>query len=330
MFSERFSHIYVEEKAYGYEAAQAILNRLPDAQVIRIKHYKDVFNRPHQSLVFQKEARKLILALKTPPFIYPGSGLIQDFGFEQYLYAPIMMNCLYDCDYCILQGMYQSGNIVFFVNTDEYLEEAASLGDGVPKHLSISYDTDLLAFEGIYPITRKWIEAMALYPEIMMEIRTKSANYRILDDLEVRENVIFSWTLSPEIVVEKYEHHTVSLAKRLLSAKAAQEKGWKIRICIDPVLYIPGYENIYAAFLEEVFSVLNPELIHDVALGVFRLSSNHLKAMRRKGVNSDILYFPYEIENGAATYTAEMKEAMLAFIFAQLEKYISRESIYAV
>lgn len=330
MFSERFSHIYVEEKAWEYEATQAILKRLPEAQVIKIRHYKDVFNRPNQSLLFQKEARKLILALKTPPFIYPGSGLIQDFGFEQYLYAPIMMNCLYDCDYCILQGMYQSGNVVFFVNSDEYLAEAAGLGDGIPKHLSISYDTDLLAFEGIYPITRKWIETMVNYPEVMMEIRTKSANYRILDDLDVRENVIFSWTLSPDCIVEKYEHHTVSLAKRLQSAKAAQDKGWKVRICIDPVVDLPEYEKVYAEFLEEVFSILEPTKINDVALGVFRLSSNHLKNIRRKGVMSDILYFPYAVDEGVATYEPERKNALLTFMFEALEKFIPEDRIYAV
>ena len=44
----RFAHIYVEERALGYPLTERILAKLPDAHVIKIRHYKDVFDRKRQ------------------------------------------------------------------------------------------------------------------------------------------------------------------------------------------------------------------------------------------------------------------------------------------
>mgnify|MGYP006970641936 FL=1 len=30
-----------------------------------------------------------------------------------------MMNCIYDCSYCYLKGMYPSGHMVLFVNIED-------------------------------------------------------------------------------------------------------------------------------------------------------------------------------------------------------------------
>ena len=40
-----------------------------------------------------------------------------------------MLNCVYDCRYCFLQGMYRSANYVLFVNYDDFrvqIEESIS------------------------------------------------------------------------------------------------------------------------------------------------------------------------------------------------------------
>ena len=41
----RFTHIYVEERALSCPLTGEILNKIPDADVIKIRHYKDVFDR---------------------------------------------------------------------------------------------------------------------------------------------------------------------------------------------------------------------------------------------------------------------------------------------
>ena len=58
-----------------------------------------------------------------------------------------MMNCVFDCEYCYLKGMYPSGNVVLFVNLDDIFDEVYKLLQKHPVYLCVSYDTDLLAVE---------------------------------------------------------------------------------------------------------------------------------------------------------------------------------------
>ena len=116
----KFSHLYIEEEAYGYSLSKTILRKFSNSSIIDIKHYKDVFNRSGQDFQTQKKSMKLILAKKTPPFLYPVTDMVQGHHMPGFFYTTPMLNCLYNCEYCFLQGMYPSGNIVLFVNQDDF------------------------------------------------------------------------------------------------------------------------------------------------------------------------------------------------------------------
>ena len=110
-----FAHIYVEHAARDYPQTRALLDRFPHAQVVPVDDYKDVFARPRQHFQTQKNSVKLILAVKKDRFLYPGSGISQRFDLDNFYYNTLLLNCVYNCDYCYLQGMYPSANIVVFV-----------------------------------------------------------------------------------------------------------------------------------------------------------------------------------------------------------------------
>ena len=61
-----------------------------------------------------------------------------------------MYNCIYDCSYCFLQGMYSSANFVLFVNYEDFVLEIKKL---ISKKENITffsgYDCDSLALENI-------------------------------------------------------------------------------------------------------------------------------------------------------------------------------------
>ena len=62
-----------------------------------------------------------------------------------------MLNCVYDCRYCFLQGMYRSANYVLFVNYDDFrvqIEESISSCKGNSIYYS-GYDCDSLALEPV-------------------------------------------------------------------------------------------------------------------------------------------------------------------------------------
>ena len=122
-FMKPFSHIYVEEGAKNHKRTARVLEKFPNAEVIEIRDYRDVFNRRNQDPVIQHKAQKLILAVKKDGFLYEGAPVCQSFGEEAFYYTSNVMNCIYDCEYCFLKGMYPSADIVIFVNLEDTFEK---------------------------------------------------------------------------------------------------------------------------------------------------------------------------------------------------------------
>jgi spore photoproduct lyase len=292
-----FSHIYVEEDIKNNPFTKEILSKFPKAEIIEIDHYKDKFNSYSQNFRTQKNSQKLILAKKETPFLYEASDLIQKQDIN-FLYTTPMLNCIYDCHYCFLQGMYPSSNIVLFVNLEDFFEEVEKyLKTHNNLFLSISYDTDILAVENIFGIAKKWIEFAKDKP-LKIEIRTKSIN---IDNLPLNKNVILSFSLSPDEVILKYELKTPNLNQRIKAIKKVIAKGYKPSIAIDPIIKIPNYKKVYKEMIDKIFSEINPQDIESIIFGTFRMNSTQFKTIK-KSLVSDLMYYPYKIENKKVFY----------------------------
>ena len=203
-YNGRFSHIYVEEAVWNHPRTQKILSRFPQAQVIPVHHYKDVFCRRGQSVVRQHKTQNLILAEKKNNLIYQGAPVCQSFGNHWFYYTSCMMNCIYDCEYCYLKGMYPSANVVLFVNLEDIFAEVERLLEQHSVYLCVSYDTDLLAVEPVIGYTAEWMRFTTEHENLTIEVRTKSANVHYFKQQAVTERVIFAFTMSPQPVIAAY------------------------------------------------------------------------------------------------------------------------------
>ncbi len=323
-----FSHIYIEKAAMDYPNSHKILSRFPNAVRVEINHYKDVFCRGHQNYLFQKKSPCLILAVKKNSYVYEGAPVCQNFGNRHFYYTSLVMNCFYDCEYCYLQGMYPSANIVIFVNIEDYFFETEELLKKYPVYLCISYDTDLLAFENILDFVKEWLAFAGLHPDLTVELRTKSASLSVLDRLTPHNNFILAWTLTPDILRKEYEHHTPSLEERLCCIEKAIDRGFGVRLCFDPLLYRKDWRNIYEDMIKTVFHRLPADKIKDVSLGVFRVSQEYLKQMRKQRTDSVIIQYPYENDRGVCHYGKKLTREMISFSYNLVKEYIPEKNIY--
>lgn len=326
-FAEHFSHIYVENEARDYPMTREILSRFSGSEIIPVERYKDVFDRPRQSFLLQKQAPALILAVKHGRLIYPGAKVCQSFGNPHFFYTSNIINCVYDCEYCYLQGMYPSANIVFFVNIEDFFNEADALLDEHPVYLCISYDTDLPALEGIAGFVGRWTEFAVSRPDLKIELRTKSAYVPVFKGLSAPKNIIYAWTLSPDAVTDLFEHKTPSLDARLKAVRAAVSSSCTVRLCFDPMIYIRDYKRIYSEFYAKVFGSINADDILDVSLGLFRISAEHLKPMRKSRA-SLVTSYPYTNTGGVCSYDKAKADEMLSFARSELSKYIEPQRIF--
>ncbi len=331
LLTDRFSHIYVEKEALDYQATKKILNKFKNSNIIEIENYKEVFSSNNQNFALQKLSQKLILAVKKENLLYKGADVCEDFCNENFYYTSSAINCIYDCEYCYLQGVYPSANIVLFVNIEDIFSEIKKLLKQKENlYLCISYDTDLLAINNICNFVEKWYDFVKSNKNLKIELRTKSSNIKSLLNLEPLDNFILAFTLSPEKFSVENEKYTATFNKRLEAIKKLQDKNWEIRLCIDPLIYSENFEKIYGDMIYEIFEnkKINRDKIIDISIGVFRVSKEYLKKMRRQNPHSKILYFPYENENGVYTYSKEIREKMIDFVREKLLNYLDGKRIF--
>ncbi|TGK10955.1 SPL family radical SAM protein [Leptospira stimsonii] len=326
---KRFSHIYLEESAKNHPKTKEILSKFPESIVIPIDSYKEVFNPSSQNFQTQKRSPKLILAKRKEQFLYSGSGVAPDFGYKFFYYNALVLNCLYNCSYCYLQGMYSSANLVVFVNNEDYIRETAEqLKLSKPLYLCISYDTDLLALENTLEYCKEWIFFANTNPDLVVELRTKSANFKSISHLTPTENVILAWTLSPETVIKEHEPLTPRLSTRLKSIGDALESGWQVRLCLDPILAVPDWKKIYSEFVRQIFESIDGNKLREISLGVFRMNSDYFKNSKKRRPDSYLYYLPMETRDSIKAYPEELEKEMFSELEKELVRFISKDKIH--
>lgn len=260
--------------------------------------------------------------------MYEGAPVCQSFGNQYFYYTSCMMNCIYDCEYCYLKGMYPSANLVIFVNLEDYFAEAEQMLARHPLYLCVSYDSDLLALEELTGYVKEWCAFAEKHDDLKLEIRTKCAGIHLTKGLTAASGVIYALTLSPQAVIETFEHHTPSLKQRLDFAQKLIKAGCAVRLCFDPMIYLPGWETHYGRMLEQVFAVIDPAKLLDVSVGTFRISQDYLKKMRRQEPDCAVVWFPFQNENGYYHYPNELMEQMESFLIKGLEEKLPKEKIF--
>lgn len=336
LYQEHFQHIYVEEAILQSPDVERILRKFPKAKVIPIKHYKDVFNRKKQGRLAQSRSRKLILAKKEGQRLYDGAVVCQDFSESHFCYTSLLMNCPFHCAYCYLQGMYPSSNLVMFLNLENYFSDCRKwIAEKGSLYLCISYDSDLLAMEGIYPYVEEFARFLNQENALRIEVRTKAGGeglWRKMQRLplssDARKRMIFAFTLSPEEIIEEAEEGTARLSSRIFAIQKALEEGYLVRLCFDPMIYHPRWKELYGDLLQEVFEKIPMEQIHDCSVGSFRISESYLKAMGKALPSSPHTQFPYENTGGYYHYPKELMEEMEGFLYSRLQEKLPKEKIF--
>ena len=114
-----FSAIYIEEEIRDWDRVREIVEPFSKVPQIICRRYGEVFNRTNQNFRIQKKNPALILAKKYGNLVLPAPS---GYGFEggKSFYFSHMLNCIYDCRYCFLQGMYRSANYVLFINYEDF------------------------------------------------------------------------------------------------------------------------------------------------------------------------------------------------------------------
>ncbi len=318
------STIYIEEEIAGHPRTLAILERFPDATKIKCDRYGEVFNRKSQNFRLQKKQPALILARKHKGLVL-ATPKQYGIGAEHNYYFSHMLNCLYDCRYCFLQGMFQSAHYILFVNYEDFTEEMQLIinqhGDK-PVHFFSGYDCDSLALDPVTDFTSEFLPFFEGNPQALLELRTKSTQIRSLLKREPIKNCIIAFSFTPDKIAQALEHKAPDVNKRLQAILDLQEAGWQIGLRFDPLIYTKDYAKEYSELFNNIFSKINPDLTHSISLGGFRLPKDYFRKLEKLYPDDKLFSSPLTEENNNIGYPAEIRNDMLEYCANIIRQYI--------
>jgi spore photoproduct lyase len=322
--------IYIEENIVQHPRVIEIMTRFPQARKIICGRYGEVFNPKAQNFRLQKQKPALILAEKYKNFTMPvpsGYGI----GASRNFYFSHMLNCLYDCRYCFLQGMYQSANYVLFINYEDFQDEIKQRCAETPTepvHFFSGYDCDSLALEPVTGFAEQFLPIFETIPNAWLELRTKSTQVRSLLSREAFPRCIVAFSLNPDEIATKVEAKAPSLERRIDALLKLQAHGWQIGLRFDPMIYQLGYQQQYQHLFEQVFSVIKLESLHSVSLGAFRLPEKYFKKVHKLFPDEKLFVSPLENNQGMISYKEALEQEMTNFCTEQLLRYIPKELFF--
>lgn len=329
-FNPLISTLYLEDAVREHPRAAEIRARFPAARVVPCARYGEVFNPKAQNFRLQKQRPALILAEKHRHFVLPappgyGIGAARNFYFSH------MLNCVYDCRYCFLQGMYRSAHYLLFVNYEAFQAEIRRIADeaaGEPVHFFSGYDCDSLALEPVTGFAAAFLPLFRELSNAWLELRTKSTQVRTLLEVEPLERCVVAFSLSPAPIAAALDHKAPAPAKRLLAAQRLQQAGWPIGLRFDPVIHAEGWQTLYRDLFEQVFAALDPGLIHSVSLGAFRLPDAFLRRMTELYPAEKLFAGPLASRGGMSSYRPDLEEALLGFCRQEILRYVPPERFF--
>ncbi len=284
--------IFIEKDVVDLSVTRQILNKLPDIEVEYMDDYRSIkVDGDSVDDIFKKSKECLAIAGKK-------GGLVKEFrcrdgivGNTEYFISH-GNNCSFDCEYCFLQCYFDNSVPTLFVNHDEILDEIKDvlLAEADKRIVFHAGELcDAMAFDDLTGLSCKLIPLFSEYPNARLELRTKTTTIENLLNIESADNIVVSWTFSPQVIIDNHEHKAPSLEERLCAAVDVQKAGYNVGICLDPIILCDNWLDHYKAMLEILFERLDMESVKFISLGGFRYLPSLTRVIRERNPQTDIL-----------------------------------------
>ena len=321
--------LYIEREIAEHPRVEEIAARFPKTPKIACERWGEVFNRGAQNFRLQKKRPSLILARKHDGFVLPapdgyGIGTARNFYFSH------MLNCVYDCRYCFLQGMYRSAHQVIFVNYEDFfdaIEEKIRASDE-PATFFSGYDCDSLAFEKVTAFAESFLPFFHRNPAAWLELRTKSVNIESLLTREPPERCVTAFSFTPQPLSAALEDGVPSVERRLRAMAKLAERGRLLGLRFDPLLWCENWRELYRGLFEQVFTTLDAASIHSVSLGPFRLPTGFFRRLERLHPEAPLLAGPFETSAGMVSYRRDLERELVGFCSEEILRHIDAEQFF--
>src|SRR3989339_7332 len=111
----------------------------------------------------------------------------------------------------------------------------------------------------------------------------------ILITVKPSENIMVSWTLNPQIIIDNVEFGTNSLEERLQAAARCVDYGYKVGFHFDPIIVYDKWKDDYECVVNRLFDLIDDKRIGWISLGALRMTAKLKQVIENRFPQTNIL-----------------------------------------
>jgi spore photoproduct lyase len=189
-----------------------------------------------------------------------------------YFTVDLYLGCALGCAYCILRSYLNFAPLTVYLDPGPAAERLKRLARANPDRLVRAGTGELgdsLLLDPLFGLSESLIRALAPYPNVRLELKTKTANVDHLLGIEDKGGAVIAFSLNPPELIRAYEGRSSPLPERLEAARRAAQAGFRVSFHFDPIIAGPRAEEEYRA-VARLLADFPPGSVAWISLGTFR------------------------------------------------------------
>ncbi|MGB3750113.1 MAG: spore photoproduct lyase family protein [Arcobacteraceae bacterium] len=236
-------------------------------------------------------------------------------------------SCGFDCSYCSIQSFYNQNKVGIDKNFKEKLGNL-DLNPNERYHIGTGQSSDSLMWGNKDGILDALFEFARSNPNVILEFKTKSNNIQYFLENDVPKNIICTWSLNTQTIIDNEEHLTASLDQRIGSARALADKGVLVGFHFHPIVQYKNYLDEYKVVYDRLQKEFTTDEVVLISMGTLTFIKPVMKQLREREMKTKILQMPFETINGKQSYSLETKQEMFQHAYNCFESWHGKVYFY--
>ena len=223
-------------------------------------------------------------------------------------------NCGYGCSYCSIQSFFDGKQISFDKGFADKLKKL-ELDPEKIYHIGTGQSSDSLMWGNSHGVLDGVIEFARANPNVILELKTKSANVSHLLRADAPKNMLCTWSLNTPTLIKHEEHGTATLEKRLSAARKMADAGYVVGFHFHPIIHYQHWQADYRSVIQQLCAMFEPEEVALVSMGTLTYIKSVMRDIRKRAIPSQILKMPMADAEGKLSYPDETKLSLFTHLY---------------
>jgi len=191
-----------------------------------------------------------------------------------YLTIDLYLGCSLGCTYCIMKSYLNFSPLTVYADPAPSIHRIQALAQKNPHRIlrvGTGETGDSLLLDPLFDLSRPLIEGLADFPNVYLELKTKTTHVDHLLDIPKKGNAIIAFSLNAKEMQEREEGTSASIEERVSAAVKASEAGYNLAFHFDPIVRFANWKESYS-YTIELLKKVPAHRIRWISLGTLRFT----------------------------------------------------------